>query len=635
MHHSISWRKTLVITLLISLNGILQAQPPGYYNGTENLSGENLKDALHEVIKNHVDFSYNEARYILNYTDADTANPNNVILFYLQQPRDANQYGEGGDYINREHVWAKSHGYFSGIRPVYSDTHNLRPADASVNEDRSNKDFDKVQPNGIRHSEATECWYSDSAWEPGPATKGQVARILFYMATRYEGEENGVDLELADKLNTFPLPQHGKLSTLLEWNNQYPPSNFERRRNERIYQIQQNRNPFIDNPDFANLIWNNKQPGAIQFSEFGMTPKYPGAGETTTILVKVNSATTPDNVFLFWGNSFDSRQNKIVLTEASGIYSGNISTSGFQPGETVYFLVKAFAGQDSSAIRGSYIVPESISASQVTPIASVQGTGTASPMLGQQVTVAGRVTANFDKTLYIRDNSSSRGGICIYNSLKTGNIGDSVVVRGTVTEYSTLTELSNIDYLYNFGDNKSVQPITLTVSQINEDYEGLLVRIENVTFSAGGSIIPDSNKSFTFSDGTGQTVFYSPWTSKLVGKKIPVGKVSLTGIVSQYSGTYQLLVRDIADFELQTGNSQQPKIQNQVEIYPNPATNLLNISTNLEIKSVAGYSAGGKMVFIKTNQIKQIDISALQPGIYFLKVETQEGVFINRKFIVR
>jgi len=118
-------------------------------------------------------------------------------------------------------------------------------------------------------------------------------------------------------------------------------------------------------------------------------------------------------------------------------------------------------------IRGSYIVPESISASQVTPIASVQGTGTASPMLGQQVTVAGRVTANFDKTLYIRDNSSSRGGICIYNSLKTGNIGDSVVVRGTVTEYSTLTELSNIDYLYNFGDNKSVQPITLTVSQIN------------------------------------------------------------------------------------------------------------------------------------------------------------------------
>jgi endonuclease I len=635
MHHSISWRKTLVITLLISLNGILQAQPPGYYNGTENLSGENLKDALHEVIKNHVDFSYNEARYILNYTDADTANPNNVILFYLQQPRDANQYGEGGDYINREHVWAKSHGYFSGIRPVYSDTHNLRPADASVNEDRSNKDFDKVQPNGIRHSEATECWYSDSAWEPGPATKGQVARILFYMATRYEGEENGVDLELADKLNTFPLPQHGKLSTLLEWNNQYPPSNFERRRNERIYQIQQNRNPFIDNPDFANLIWNNKQPGAIQFSEFGMTPKYPGAGETTTILVKVNSATTPDNVFLFWGNSFDSRQNKIVLTEASGIYSGNISTSGFQPGETVYFLVKAFAGQDSSAIRGSYIVPESISASQVTPIASVQGTGTASPMLGQQVTVAGRVTANFDKTLYIRDNSSSRGGICIYNSLKTGNIGDSVVVRGTVTEYSTLTELSNIDYLYNFGDNKSVQPITLTVSQINEDYEGLLVRIENVTFSAGGSIIPDSNKSFTFSDGTGQTVFYSPWTSKLVGKKIPVGKVSLTGIVSQYSGTYQLLVRDIADFELQTGNSQQPKIQNQVEIYPNPATNLLNISTNLEIKSVAGYSAGGKMVFIKTNQIKQIDISALQPGIYFLKLETQEGVFINRKFIVR
>ena len=92
MHHSISWKKSVVIAFLICLNGILPAQPIGYYNGTENLSGEQLKSALHEIIKDHVDFSYSEAKYLINYSDADPENPNNVILFAVILKTELNKF---------------------------------------------------------------------------------------------------------------------------------------------------------------------------------------------------------------------------------------------------------------------------------------------------------------------------------------------------------------------------------------------------------------------------------------------------------------------------------------------------------------------------------------------------------------
>lgn len=627
--------KTSVVILLLLLTHFSFSQPLGYYNGTEGLAGENLKKALHDIIKGHVDFSYNQSRYIINYTDADTANPENVILFYLQESRDADLYGTGGDYINREHVWAKSHGNFVDIRPMDSDAHNLRPADASVNEDRGNKDFDNIQPSGAQHPEATGCWYTSSAWEPGPATKGQVARILFYMATRYEGGDPEIDLELIDAYSSYPLPQHGKLSTLIEWNNQYPPSDFERRRNERLFQIQQNRNPFVDNPDFANLIWNTKQPASILFSELKMTPEKPVPGETVTVSLKISSETAPDSVLFFWGDSFDSKQNRENLILSSDTYSGEISFVNVLPGETVFFLVKAFAGNDSLLTRGSYIFPENISQEQITPVQTVQGTGLESPMIGQQVTITGRVTGNFDNTLYIQDNSTGRGGICIFNSLKTGNVGDSVVVRGKVVEYSTLTELTDIGYFYNFGNNKTVEPVEINTSQINEDYEGMLVKIPGVTFNEGGTTIQDANTTYSFSDGSGQSVLFSSWNSRLVGKKLPGGKVTVTGILSQYQGTYQLLARDISDFGVKTTAPLLPADDARIVLYPNPAGDQLFLSSSKEIKSIIVYSASGQKMISESRKISQIDVSAFAPGLYIITIETRGDGFVSKKFSKR
>jgi hypothetical protein len=76
------------------------------------------------------------------------------------------------------------------------------------------------------------------------------------MSVRYEGGGGEPDLEVVDQINTYPQPKHGKLSDLLEWNMQDPPDDFETHRNDVIYGYQNNRNPFIDHPEYVNAIWN-------------------------------------------------------------------------------------------------------------------------------------------------------------------------------------------------------------------------------------------------------------------------------------------------------------------------------------------------------------------------------------------
>ncbi|MCK3685954.1 endonuclease [Maribellus sp. YY47] len=631
MHYSISWKKSVVFTFLICLNGILLAQPMGYYNGTENLSGEQLKSALHEIINDHVDFSYARVRDIINYSDADPNNPNNVILFYSQVSRNASNYGTGGDYINREHVWAKSHGDFEDIRSMNGDALNLRPADASVNEDRSNLDFDNVQPNGTRHPEATDCWYSAEAWEPGPLTKGQVARILFYMATRYEADGDEIDLELADQLNTYPLPKFGKLSTLIKWNNDYPPSDFERRRNERIFRIQQNRNPFVDHPEFVDLIWGNGEPATTSINELNMQPEKPLPGENVTISCRVSSNTTPDSVMLYWGPNYNSAEQSVRLNKTDNLYSTTIQINEL-PDEMIYFTIKARSGADSAIMRGSYLIPEIIQAENITPIKTVQGTGNNSPLTNQTVTISGRITANFDYSFYMQDSKSPRNGINVYNTLFTGNVGDSVVIRGKVAEYSTLTEILDVEYFYNFGNKQEVKPVTITCSQIGEDYEGVLVQLKNVSFTNAGQLISEGNNTYSFSDETGQSVLFSASNSRLIGKKLPSSENNIVGVISQYNGVYQLLARDITDLSIVTGIFDVRENKEQVTVYPNPAQNILHISDASGLKYIRIFTTQGSLVLGKELNSNQVDVSSLNPGIYLIQFETTKGKNAFAKF---
>lgn len=231
--------------------------PAGYYDSASGKTGVALNNALHQIIKNHTKFPYTSTSTdvwdILMDTDEDTTNANNVILLYSGRSQDKSlngSLGPDGDYWNREHVWSKSHGFPNESDTAYTDVHHLRPCDASINSSRSNKDFDN---GGTAHSEATGCFSDSDSWEPRDEVKGDVARMMFYMEVRYENDGN-YDLELQESIPSSG-PNFAKLSVLQAWHQQDPVDNWEIIRNDKIFGYQGNRNPFIDHPEYVDLIW--------------------------------------------------------------------------------------------------------------------------------------------------------------------------------------------------------------------------------------------------------------------------------------------------------------------------------------------------------------------------------------------
>jgi len=238
--------------------------PDGYYNSVESFTGNTLKNALHNIIKNHTTYPYTSSTTdvwdILKESDQDPNNPDNVILFYTGWSVNAEQEYNNGSGWSREHVWAKSRGDFGTNPPAGTDAHNLRPVDISVNSARNNRWFDNCEKPYLDGGITTGCFTSDTSWvwQPRDEVKGDVARIICYMATRYEGKNGEPDLEIIDYLpeeNNTNDPVHAKLSTLLEWNAEDPVDDFEMRRNDVVYQYQNNRNPFIDHPEYVERIF--------------------------------------------------------------------------------------------------------------------------------------------------------------------------------------------------------------------------------------------------------------------------------------------------------------------------------------------------------------------------------------------
>ena len=229
-----------------------------YYAGISGLAGASLKAKLNSIIKDHRHYSYTPCVWeILKEADEDPNNPDNVIGIYTGRSIrkvDWVDRSNNPDDWNREHIWAKSHGFPKKFQHAHTDAHHIRAADQSVNEERGNNDF----ANGGRpDDECTHCREGDRTWEAPPGVKGDIARMMFYMAVRYEGNDDSgtPDLDLVDRKTVSGEPYFGKLCTLLEWHFRDPVSRAERRRNDIVYSWQGNRNPFIDVPGFAPAIW--------------------------------------------------------------------------------------------------------------------------------------------------------------------------------------------------------------------------------------------------------------------------------------------------------------------------------------------------------------------------------------------
>lgn len=259
-------KKFIGVLLLSASIFNVYSQDSIYYATAFNSKDDVLKFNLNTIIKDHVEFTYTSSSTdvwdILKETDRDTNNAENVILIYSGRSVDAAQEYNSGNGWTREHVWAKSRGDFGTSNGPGTDVHHLRPCDNGVNSSRNNRNFDTcitcvdVIDNGFNTGSKRDAnlW----TFEPPDEVKGDVARMIFYMAVRYEGASGEPDLELTNTLlnNSDQSPLQGVLNTLLVWNREDSVSNWEKNRNQIIFDdYQGNRNPFIDYPELAEHLW--------------------------------------------------------------------------------------------------------------------------------------------------------------------------------------------------------------------------------------------------------------------------------------------------------------------------------------------------------------------------------------------
>lgn len=258
-----------IIRILLFVSFIIQAQaqiPPGYYNAAQGLTGASLKVALHNIIKNHNSVSYaslwthfqttdkkSNGKVWDMYSDVPGGTPPYQFTFVSDQ---CGSYNSEADCYNREHSWPQS--WFNSETTPSSDLFHVYPTDGYVNNIRSNYPYAEVgwvnttTLNGSTLGFSSSTGYTSAAFEPIDEYKGDFARSYFYMSTRYMNEDAGWSTSAAtNKSNLLPW----QVDLLLQWSHQDIVSTKEIARNNAVYQIQNNRNPYIDHPEWIDSIW--------------------------------------------------------------------------------------------------------------------------------------------------------------------------------------------------------------------------------------------------------------------------------------------------------------------------------------------------------------------------------------------
>ena len=256
--------ETLVYSALQNEQGFYYYQDVStsdYTYDAQNLIGQTLLLKLRTISnESKTLITYGDVRQALEIVDRDLVDTDKLWGAYDNTL--INAVWDQGETWDREHVWPNSRLGLARIsntqRSIASDLHNLRAATGSINSSKSDRFFS----DGSGSATIT----TDGGFYPGDDHRGDVARILFYMAITYDYLVLTDDLELLlDESFHYEVEgaRMGQLSLLLSWHKEDPISEFEIARNNRIFEIQGNRNPFIDRPEFVHLIWENQTIGDL------------------------------------------------------------------------------------------------------------------------------------------------------------------------------------------------------------------------------------------------------------------------------------------------------------------------------------------------------------------------------------
>ncbi|WP_370391342.1 endonuclease [uncultured Winogradskyella sp.] len=296
----------LTFFVLVVTTGFSQI-PANYYDSANGLSGYALKSQLKRIINDANDglapeFIHNDqgdnldGLYGTSDLDLYYENDGSILDIYSENPTGpdpynyffpadecAGNFSSEGECYNKEHIIPRS--TYNEASPMVDDGHTVIPTDGRVNGLRGSFPFGVVDDNqlisqggvsnptlngskaGGNLNSGYSAGYTGTVFEPIDEFKGDVARMYFYFVTRYEDQvDNWSSYPMFDGSNDKVLADPF-LNILLTWHANDPVSQKEIDRNNVVFNYQNNRNPFVDNPNYANLIWSgatdNENPDAI------------------------------------------------------------------------------------------------------------------------------------------------------------------------------------------------------------------------------------------------------------------------------------------------------------------------------------------------------------------------------------
>ncbi len=341
-------KKIFILLLMVVSLTLLIAEPNGYYDSVSGLTGEALRNGLHSIISTNHNTSYDGAKdEMFGYID----NHNNTVrCVYTGQDYSVPQGTMPNQtYLNCEHTFAQSWFGSSESTTKKADIHHLFPSNSTVNSSRGNLPFDNVTSVGNTYSSANGYVSKRGAningttcFEPADQHKGNLARALLYFNVRYNESltRGGIDM----------------LNTLLEWNALDPVDVSEQQRNDDIWGYQNNRNPFVDHPEYIDYIWGSTSPNTvIQFSMNSISlPESYGSINVNLNLINPGDEQTSVEVYIISGDNsdVDGFTPQVVVFPANSEEAQTISIditddSLVEGSEAIQFGLRNFTGSNN------------------------------------------------------------------------------------------------------------------------------------------------------------------------------------------------------------------------------------------------------------------------------------------------
>ena len=268
---------TSMAACLLTSAAVFADAPAGYYSSLDGKSGESLKNQLHDIIAPHTQLTYSSLWNYFPQTDAYPEQVNGKLIVWDMYSDNWNTlkyfYYGGTRGLNREHSvpkswWGNSGSSNSDIEKFLAGTDlmHLFPSDGPANSAKSNYPLGVVDVSTFSNGVSTVGYPvtgqgggSSRVFEPDDEYKGDFARVYFYMATCYQDYTWKYTYMFIDKSSSYLSLKPWAYNMLLEWAREDPVSQKEIDRNDAVYRIQGNRNPFVDDPMLMEYIWGNRQ----------------------------------------------------------------------------------------------------------------------------------------------------------------------------------------------------------------------------------------------------------------------------------------------------------------------------------------------------------------------------------------